>query len=123
MTTAFQGLDFYNADSLLAEDERQVRDTVRAWVSARILPIIESHAREGTFPLELAREMGELGFFGASFTEYGCAGLSHVAHGLIMQELERGDSGLRSFVSVQSSPGSVRPVKHLREGPAWVCLR
>ncbi len=99
----FQGLDFYDADSLLADEERQVRDTVRGWVSDRIIPIIEEHARAGTFPMDLVPEMGELGFFGASFNEYGCAGLSQVAHGLIMQELERGDSGLRSFVSVQSS--------------------
>jgi glutaryl-CoA dehydrogenase len=101
--TVFQGVDFYNADSLLAEDERQIRDMVRDWVTEKILPIIEIHAREDSFPLELVPEMGELGFFGASFREYGCAGLSHTAHGLVMQELERGDSGLRSFVSVQSS--------------------
>jgi glutaryl-CoA dehydrogenase len=101
--TPFQGLDFYNADSLLAEEERQVRDTVRDWVTDKILPVIEKHFREDSFPMELLPEMGELGFFGASFNEYGCAGLSHVAHGLIMQELERGDSGLRSFVSVQTS--------------------
>ena len=101
--TPFQGLDFYNADSLLAEEERQVRDTVREWVTEKIIPVIEKHFREDSFPMELVPEMGELGFFGASFSEYGCAGLSHVAHGLIMQELERGDSGLRSFVSVQTS--------------------
>ena len=101
--TAFQGVDFYNSDSLLSEEERQVRDMVRDWVTEKILPIIETHAREDSFPLELVPAMGELGFFGASFREYGCAGLSHIAHGLVMQELERGDSGLRSFVSVQSS--------------------
>jgi glutaryl-CoA dehydrogenase len=101
--SGFRGLDFYNMDSLLGEEERQVRDTVRSWVSDRITPIIEEHARNGTFPLDLVPEMGELGFFGAAFTEFGCAGLSQVASGLIMQELERGDSGLRSFVSVQSS--------------------
>jgi glutaryl-CoA dehydrogenase len=101
--TPFQGLDFYNADSLLAEEERQIRDTVRDWVTDKILPVIERHCREDSFPMEILPEMGELGFFGASFNEYGCAGLSHVAHGLIMQELERGDSGLRSFVSVQTS--------------------
>jgi glutaryl-CoA dehydrogenase len=101
--TPFQGLDFYNADSLLAEEERQIRDTVRDWVTDKILPVIEKHCREDSFPMEILPEMGELGFFGASFNEYGCAGLSHVAHGLIMQELERGDSGLRSFVSVQTS--------------------
>jgi glutaryl-CoA dehydrogenase len=103
MMSTFQGLDFYNADSLLAEEERQIRDTVRDWVTEKILPVIEKHFREDSFPMELVPEMGELGFFGASFHEYGCAGLSHVAHGLIMQELERGDSGLRSFVSVQTS--------------------
>ncbi len=101
--TTFQGIDFYNADSLLTEEERQVRDTVREWVTEKIIPIIETHAREDSFPLELVPEMGELGFFGASFHEHGCVGLSHVASGLIMQELERGDSGLRSFVSVQTS--------------------
>ena len=101
--TQFQGLDYYDADSLLAEEERQVRDTVRAWVTEKIFPVIEKHAREDTFPMELVPEMGELGFFGASFHEYGCAGLSHVAYGLIMQELERGDSGVRSFVSVQGA--------------------
>ena len=101
--TPFQGLDFYNADSLLAEEERLIRDTVRDWVTDKILPVIEEHYRKDSFPMELVPEMGELGFFGASFNEYGCAGLSHVAHGLIMQELERGDSGLRSFVSVQTS--------------------
>ena len=72
-------------------------------MSEKILPIIEDHARDGTFPMHLVPEMGEMGLFGASFSHYGCAGLSHVAGGLMMQELERGDSGLRSFVSVQSS--------------------
>ncbi len=99
----FKGIDFYEMDGLLTEEERQVRDMVRSWASDKIIPIIEEHAREGTFPRELVREMGELGFFGASMTEYGCAGLSHTASGLIMQELERGDSGVRSFASVQSS--------------------
>jgi glutaryl-CoA dehydrogenase len=101
--TAFQGIDYYDSDSLLVEDERQIRDAVRDWVSEKIIPVIEKHAREDTFPLDLVPEMGALGFFGASFKEYGCAGLSHVGHGLVMQELERGDSGLRSFVSVQTS--------------------
>ena len=101
--TKFSGVDFYNADGLLTDDERQVRDLVREWVTAKIVPIIERHAQEDTFPMELVPEMAELGFFGASFTEYGCPGLSHVAHGLLMQELERGDSGLRSFASVQTS--------------------
>jgi glutaryl-CoA dehydrogenase len=99
----YQGVDFYQVDALLSAEERQVRDLVREWVSDKIIPIIEGHAGAGTFPMELVPEMGELGFFGPSFPDYGCAGLSHVAHGLIMQELERGDSGLRSFASVQTS--------------------
>ena len=99
----FKGIDFYETDALLTDEERQVRDAVRVWVSERVMPDIERHAREATFPMELVPEMGQLGYFGASFTEYGCAGLSQVANGLIMQELERGDSGVRSFASVQGS--------------------
>jgi glutaryl-CoA dehydrogenase len=97
-------LDFYNLDSVLTEDERAVRDTVRRFVDDRVLPIIGDCYVEGRFPLELVPEMAELGVFGANLPEeYGCAGLNNVAYGLIMQELERGDSGMRSFASVQGA--------------------
>ncbi|MEE9219513.1 MAG: acyl-CoA dehydrogenase family protein [Acidobacteriota bacterium] len=99
----FEAIDFYRLDELLSEDERQVRDTVRAFVTDRVLPIIERHNRAGTFPMELVPGMAELGLLGANIEGFGCAGLGAVAYGLIMQELERGDSGLRSFVSVQGS--------------------
>jgi glutaryl-CoA dehydrogenase len=90
-------------DALLHEDERLVRDTVRQWVDDRVKPIIEECHRDARTPLELVPDMGHLNFFGATISEYGLPGLSNVAYGLIMQELERGDSGLRSFASVQSS--------------------
>ncbi|MHC5019998.1 MAG: acyl-CoA dehydrogenase family protein, partial [Planctomycetota bacterium] len=83
--------------------ERMVRDTVRQWVTDKVVPIIDEHFAAGTFPTELFPEMGELGMLGASIDGYGCAGLSNVAYGLIMQELERGDSGIRSAASVQGS--------------------
>ena len=101
---AFQGVDFYDCDSLLSEDERAVRDTVRRWVDQEVVPIIGEHYVEGRFPLQLVPGMAELGVFGANLPEeYGCAGLNNVAYGLIMQELERGDSGVRSFASVQGA--------------------
>lgn len=100
----FEGLDFYKIDDLLTEEERAVRDSVRSWVTERIEPIIEKHYEDGTFPQELAREMGEMGLLGCTLPEkYGCAGLSYVAYGLVCQELERGDSAIRSFASVQGS--------------------
>lgn len=99
----FRGVDYYGIEGLLTEEERMIRDAVRDWVEAEFLPVITRHHREGTFPLELVPRMGELGVFGATLTGYGCAGLGYVAYGLIMQELERGDSGLRSFASVQSA--------------------
>src|SRR5438132_2566880 len=99
----FKGVDFIEFDSLLSEDELLVRNNTRKWVEEKIIPIIEQCNREGRFPRELVPEMGSLGFFGANLKGYGCAGMSNVAYGLITQELERGDSGLRSFVSVQSS--------------------
>ncbi len=96
--------DFYEIDSSLSEDERAVRDTVRRFVDDRVLPIIGDCYVEGRFPLEIVPEMAELGVFGANLPEeYGCAGLNNVAYGLIMQELERGDSGVRSFASVQGA--------------------
>jgi glutaryl-CoA dehydrogenase len=103
MARSFQALDLLDVDALLSEDERLVRDTVRAFVSERVLPIINVHFRAGTFPNELIPTMAEMGLFGSNLQGYGCAGLNNVAYGLIMQELERGDSGLRSFVSVQGA--------------------
>ncbi len=100
---SFAGVDFYELDSLLSEEEKMVRKTARDFVDAKILPVIEHHYREGTFPTKLIRELGELGFLGANLDGYECAGLNTVAYGLILQELERGDSGVRSFVSVQGS--------------------
>ena len=98
----FRGVDYYGIDDLLTEEQRMMRDAVRDWVEAKFLPIVIQHHRDGTFPMELAKDLGEMGVFGATLKGYGCAGLDNVAYGLIMQELERGDSGLRSFASVQS---------------------
>lgn len=96
--------DFFNIDSALSEDERAVRDSVRRFVDERVLPIIGQCYVDGRFPRELIPEMAELGVLGANLPEeYGCAGLNNVAYGLIMQELERGDSGIRSFASVQGA--------------------
>jgi len=104
MAPRFEGVDFYDVGALLTEEERAVRDTVRQWVDDRLMPVINQHYLEGKFPLQLVPEMAELGFFGANLPEeYGCAGLNNVAYGLIMQELERGDSGVRSFASVQGA--------------------
>src|SRR5512145_3087878 len=103
----FQGLDFLRLDELLSDEERLARDTVRDWVTREFLPRIQEHVRkDGSFPMELVPRLAELGLFGANLTGYGCAGISNVAYGLVMQELERGDSGLRSFASVQG--GRVR---------------
>ena len=100
----FEGIDFYDLDSLFSEEERMVRDTIRSWVEDRLMPIIGDAYINRTFPTELIPELGELGVLGANLPEeYGCAGLNNVAYGLIMQELERGDSGIRSFVSVQGA--------------------
>ncbi len=99
----FPGVDFYAIEELLSEDERAVRDLVRSFVDEEVLPVIEACAWEGRFPRELVPKMAALNLFGATLSEYGLPGLNNVAYGLIMQELERGDSGLRSFVSVQSS--------------------
>jgi glutaryl-CoA dehydrogenase len=96
--------DFYNIDSQLSEDERAVRDSVRRFVDDRVLPIIGEAYVDGRFPTDIVPEMAQLGVFGANLPEeYGCAGLNNVAYGLIMQELERGDSGVRSFASVQGA--------------------
>jgi glutaryl-CoA dehydrogenase len=103
MSRPFQALDFYALDEQLSEEERLTRDTVRDFVTAKVLPIIERHFRDGTFPSDLVPEMARMGLLGANLEGYGCAGLNSVAYGLIMQELERGDSGVRSFVSVQGA--------------------
>src|SRR6202049_276542 len=99
----FAGVDYIDFDSQLNDEEKLVRQTARQFVDNEVIPIIEKHSREGTFPKHLVPQLGELGFFGASLEGYGCAGMSNVAYGLVTQELERGDSGLRSFVSVQSA--------------------
>jgi len=99
----FQGVDYYNMDDLLTEDEILVRNTVREFVDENVIPIIEKHYRAGTFPLDLVPKMAELGLFGSTLpSKYGGAEMNNVAYGLVMQELERGDSGVRSFASVQS---------------------
>ena len=101
---SFQGVDYYDVDGMLEPEERAVRDMVRGWVEEEVMPIIQRHYIGKTFPSELIPQMGELGFLGANLPEkYGCAGLNNVAYGIIMQELERGDSGLRSFASVQGA--------------------
>jgi glutaryl-CoA dehydrogenase len=100
----YKGVDFYDVNSMLTEHERAVRDMVRRWVDEEVLPIIGECYLEGKFPMQLVPQMGELGFFGANLpSEYGCAALDNVSYGLIMQELERGDSGIRSFASVQGA--------------------
>jgi len=100
----FQGVDYFRIDELLSEDELMVRETVRNYVDQSVLPIIEKHYEEGTFPIHLVPQMAELGMFGSTLpAKYGCAEMNNVAYGLVMQELERGDSGIRSFVSVQSA--------------------
>src|SRR5437868_5874327 len=99
----FRGVDFLEFDALLSDDERLVRDTTRKFIEENLVPIIEECNRAGRFPRELVQPMAELGYFGASLKGYGCAGMSNVEYGLVMQELERGDSGVRSFVSVQSA--------------------
>lgn len=96
------GPDFFDLDFMFSDEERQVRDTVARWVDDRVLPIIGTCFEKERFPSELIPEMAEMGLFGPTFEDYGCAGLNNVCYGLIMQELERGDSGIRSFASVQS---------------------
>ncbi len=103
MAFKFSGVDFIGFDTLLSEDERLVRDTARQFIEDNLIPIIEACNRDGRFPKELIRPMGELGFYGATIDGYGCAGMNNVEYGLVMQETERGDSGVRSFISVQSA--------------------
>jgi glutaryl-CoA dehydrogenase len=99
----FRELDYYGIDELYSDEERMARDTVRAFVSGEILPTIGKHFTAGSFPRELVPLFGQLGLLGSALTGYGCPGMSATAYGLICQELERGDSGIRSFCSVQSS--------------------
>src|SRR5437867_3620685 len=103
MNDSFGGVDFYSIEDLLTAEERHHRDVMRAWVSERFLPRVREHYAAGTFPIELVPEMAQRHAFGATIRGHGCAGLSNVAYGLIMQELERGDSGLRTFASVQGA--------------------
>jgi glutaryl-CoA dehydrogenase len=103
MAIRFRDVDFIGFETLLTEDEILVRNTARQFIEDNLIPIIEQCNREGRFPRELVKPMADLGFFGANLKGYGCAEMSNVEYGLVMQELERGDSGVRSFVSVQSA--------------------
>jgi len=101
---AYTGVDFLHIDELLSDEEKLARETVREFVSKEFLPLVQEHVRlDGSFPMELVGRLGEMGIFGANLHGYGCAGMNNVAYGLVMQELERGDSGLRSFASVQGA--------------------
>src|SRR5690349_14283235 len=99
----FPGVDYLRIDSLFSEQELLVRETARRFVDERVIPLIRDCYRDARFPKELIPEMAELGFLGANLEGYGCAGMSNVEYGLVMQELERADSGVRSFVSVQGA--------------------
>ena len=99
----FPGVDYLELDSLLSEQELMVRQTARQFVDERVLPMIRDAFNKGEFPKQLIPDMAQLGFLGANLEGYGCAGMNNIEYGLIMQELERGDSGLRSFVSVQGA--------------------
>ena len=97
-------VDYYQIEELLTEEERMVRDLARRFVEEEFLPLIQRCFRKGEFPMQVVPRLGELGFLGSTLPQqYGCAGLNNIAYGLISQELERGDSGLRSFASVQSA--------------------
>ena len=99
----FAAPDFYQIDSLFSSEEKMIRDSVRSFVTKEVMPIIEEFNRKGIFPKQLVPGFANLGVFGPTIEGYGCAGLNHTSYGLIMQEIERGDSGLRSFVSVQGA--------------------
>ena len=103
MADTLTDLDFYNLDELLSPEEKMTRQSVRQFVQREVMPDVERHFAGETFPLELIPKLAELGIFGANLHGYGCAGMNNVAYGLIMQELEAADSGLRSFASVQSA--------------------
>ena len=99
----FKGIDYYDIESGLSPEARLVRDTARSFVEREFLPLVREHYRAGTFPLDLVTRMGELGMFGANLSGHGLPGIDSISYGLLMRELERGDSGLRSFVSVQGA--------------------
>jgi alkylation response protein AidB-like acyl-CoA dehydrogenase len=103
LSRTFQELDLYDLNSLLTDEERMIRDHVRSFVNSEVLPIINEHHEAGTFPTEMLKTLGEMGLYGPSLKGYGCAGVSNVAYGIAMQEIERGDSGFRSAASVQGS--------------------
>ncbi|MCK4658943.1 MAG: acyl-CoA dehydrogenase family protein [Phycisphaerae bacterium] len=100
---AYQAVDFYKLDELLTEDQQLICQAVRRFVDEKVLPVIEQHNRDGTFPMNLVPQMAELGMFGCNLEGYGCTDIGPISYGLLCQELERGDSGLRSFISVQCS--------------------
>ena len=103
-TDLFQSPDYFNVDDLLTEEHKLIRETVRNYVKKEISPIIEDYAQRAEFPQQIVQQMGELGVFGPTLpTQYGCGGLDYISYGLMMQELERGDSGVRSTASVQGS--------------------
>ncbi len=100
----FEAVDYFNINNLLSEEEKMVQESIRSFVDSEVIPIIEDSYQEAKFPFEIIPKLAELGVFGMTLPEkYGCAGMNNVAYGLVNQELERGDSGLRSFLSVQSS--------------------
>jgi len=103
MPDLLKDLDYFNLDEHLSSEDKMTRQTVKRFVEREVMPSVERHFADGTFPAELIPQMAELGFFGANLKGYGCAGMNNLAYGLIMQELEAGDSGLRSFASVQSA--------------------
>jgi len=101
---SFKGVDFYRMDDLLSDEETLARDSVRRFVDEQVVPIIDKHFEDSSFPTALIPQMAGMGLLGGNLPEeYGCAGMNNVAYGLVMQELERGDSGIRSFVSVQGA--------------------
>ncbi len=99
----YEGTDLFDLNGMLTEEEQLARDSVRRFVRERFSPLVQEHFRKGTFPMEIVPELAELGVFGVNLTGYGCAGMNNIVYGLMMQELEYGDSGLRSFASVQNS--------------------
>ena len=122
---AFRGVDYFCGDSLLSEEELMVRQTARRFADEQILPLIRDCYRDARFPAGIVPEMAELGFLGANLEGYGCAGMSNVEYGLVMQELERADSGIRSFASVTGSPCGMRELRQAICGlsavgrPSW----
>ena len=111
----YEPIDLLDLDAQLTDEERQVRDAVRSFVEREALPAVNDHFRTGTFPLDLVPALAGLGIFGAPIEGYGCAGVGPIAHGLINRELERADSGFRSFSSVQSSLATARVLARDRD--------